>query len=46
MTAELGRFPLVLDPYIKGIKFEMELIDSGSSIDILFRNSLAPQKLT
>ena len=43
---ELGHFPLVLDPCIKGVQFERVLIDGGSSIDILFRNSLAPLKLT
>ena len=43
---KLGRFPLILDPCINNIRFECVLIDSGSSIDILFRNSLAALKLT
>jgi hypothetical protein len=40
-----GRFPLVLDPYINSVHFERVLIDGGSSIDILFRNSLPALKL-
>jgi hypothetical protein len=41
-----GRFPLILDPYINSIRFERVLIDGGSSIDILFRNSLPALKLS
>ena len=43
---ELGHFPLILDPCINSVRFERVLIDSGSSIDILFRNSLPALKLT
>jgi hypothetical protein len=43
---EPGRFPLILDPYINNIRFERVLIDGGSSIDILFRNSLPALKLS
>ncbi|XP_066357989.1 uncharacterized protein [Miscanthus floridulus] len=43
---ELGHFPLVLDPCINSVWFNRVLIDSGSSIDILFRNSLSALKLT
>jgi hypothetical protein len=43
---EPGRFPLVLDPYINSIRFERVLIDGGSSIDILFRNSMPALKLS
>jgi hypothetical protein len=35
-----GRFPLVLDPVIRNVRFEMVLIDGGSALDILFRNTL------
>jgi hypothetical protein len=42
---EPGRFPLVLDPYINSVWFERVLIDGGSSIDILFCNSLPALKL-
>jgi cellulose biosynthesis protein BcsQ len=35
-----GRFTLVLSPCINKVQFDMVLIDSGSSIDILFKNSL------
>jgi hypothetical protein len=37
---ELGCFPLVLDPVIRNIWFEEVLINGGSALDILFRNSL------
>jgi hypothetical protein len=37
---ELGHFPVVLDPVIKNVRFEKVLIDGGSTLDILFRNSL------
>jgi hypothetical protein len=40
-----GRFPLVLDPCINSVRFERALIDEGSSIDILFHNSLSALKL-
>jgi hypothetical protein len=43
---EPGRFPLILDPCINSIRFERVLIDGGSSIDILFCNSLPALKLT
>ena len=43
---ELGRFPLVLDPCINKVQFDRVLIDGGSSIDILFRNSLPALKIT
>jgi hypothetical protein len=38
---ELGRFALVLSPYINKVQFDRVLIDGGSSIDILFKNSLS-----
>jgi hypothetical protein len=41
-----GRFPLILDPYINSVRFERVLIDGGSSIDILFCNSLPALKLS
>jgi len=44
--SEPGHFPLILDPYINNIRFERVLVDGGSSIDILFRNSLPPLKIT
>ena len=43
---ELGRFPLVLDPCINKVQLDRVLIDSGSSIDILFKNSLLALKIT
>jgi len=43
---ELGRFPLILDLCINSVRFELVLVDGGSSIDILFRNSLPALKLT
>jgi len=43
---EPGRFPLILDPCINSVRFERVLVDGGSSIDILFRNSLPALKLT
>jgi hypothetical protein len=43
---EPGRFPLVLDPCINSVWFEMVLVDGGSSIDILFHSSLPTLKLT
>ena len=43
---EPGRFPLVLDPYINRVQFDRVLIDGGSSIDILFKNSLLALKIT
>jgi hypothetical protein len=43
---ELGHFSLVLDPCINNIRFERVLVDGGSSIDILFHNSLPALKLT
>jgi len=42
---EPGRFPLILDPCINSVRFERMLVDGGSSIDILFRNSLPTLKL-
>ena len=35
-----GRFPLVLDPVIRNVRFKKVLIDGGSALDILFRNAL------
>ena len=35
-----------MDPYINSVRFERVLVDGGSSIDILFRNSLPALKLT
>jgi len=43
---EPGRFPLILDPCINNVRFERVLVDGGSSIDILFRNSLPALRLT
>ena len=43
---EPGRFPLVLNPCINKVQFDRVLIDGGSSIDILFKNSLAALKIT
>ena len=40
-----GRFPLVLDPCINKVQFDRVLIDGGSSIDILFKNSLPALKI-
>jgi hypothetical protein len=37
---ELGRFPLVLDPIIRNVRFEKVLIDDSGALDILFRNAL------
>jgi hypothetical protein len=37
---ELGRFPLILDPVIRNVRFKKVLIDGGSALDILFRNAL------
>jgi hypothetical protein len=42
---ELGHFPLVLDPCIIKVQFDRVLIDGGSSIDILFNNSLPAVKI-
>jgi hypothetical protein len=36
-----GRFALVLSPCINKVQFDRVLIDGGSSIDILFKNSLS-----
>jgi len=43
---EPGRFSLILDPCINSIRFERVLVERGSSIDILFRNSLPALKIT
>ena len=43
---EPGRFPPILDPYMNSVKFERVLVDGGSSIDILFCNSLPALKIT
>jgi len=43
---EPGHFPLILDPCINSVRFERVLVDGGSSIDTLFRNSLPALKLT
>jgi hypothetical protein len=43
---KLGRFPLVLDPCINSVRFKRVLVNGGSSIDILFHNSLPALKLT
>jgi hypothetical protein len=43
---EPRRFPLVLDPCINKVQFDRVLIDGGSSIDILFKNSLPGLKIT
>jgi hypothetical protein len=37
---EPGRFPLVLDPIIRNVRFKKVLIDGGSTLNILFRNTL------
>ena len=34
------RFPLVLDPIIKDVRFQKVLIDGGSALNILFAGSL------
>jgi hypothetical protein len=39
-------FPHILDPCINNIWFERVLVDGGSSINILFHNSLPALKLT
>jgi hypothetical protein len=36
-----GHFPLVLDPTIKGVRFQKVLIEEGSALNILFARSLA-----
>ena len=41
-----GGFPLIMDPCINSVRVERMLVDGGSSIDILFRNSLPTLKLT
>jgi len=41
-----GRFPLILDPCINSVRFERVVVDGGTSIDILFHNSLPALKLT
>ena len=38
--------PTILDPCINSVRFERVLVDRGSSIDNLFRNSLPALKLT
>jgi len=43
---EPGRFPLIMDPCINSVRFKRVLVDGGSSIDILFCNSLPALKLT
>ena len=43
---EPGHFPLILDPCINSVRLECVLVGGGSSIDILFRNSLPALKLT
>jgi hypothetical protein len=43
---EPGRFPFVLDPCVNSVWFKKVLIDGGSSIDILFCNSLPTLKLS
>jgi hypothetical protein len=43
---EPSRFLLVLDPCINSVRFERVFIDGGSSIDILFRNSMPALKLS
>ena len=43
---EPGRFPFILNPCINSVRFERVLMDSGSSIDILFHNILPTLKLT
>jgi hypothetical protein len=37
---EPGRFPLVLHPIIRNVRFKKVLIDGGSALNILFHNSL------
>jgi hypothetical protein len=37
---EPGHFALVLSPYVNKVQFDRVLIDGGSSIDIMFKNSL------
>jgi len=41
-----GCFLLILDPCINSVRFERVLVDEGSSIDILFHNSLPALMLT
>ena len=36
----LGRFPLILDPIIKDVRFQKVLIDGGSTLNILVTGSL------
>jgi hypothetical protein len=38
---KLGHFALVLSPCINKVQFDRVLIDSDSSIDILFKNNLS-----
>ena len=43
---EPGRFPLVLNPWFNKVQFDRVPINGGSSIDILFKNSLPALKIT
>ena len=42
----LGRFPLVLDPTIRNVRFKKVLIDGGSDLNILFAEALTELGLT
>ena len=42
----LGRFPLVLDPTIRDVRFKKVLIDGGSALNILFAGALTELGLT
>jgi hypothetical protein len=37
---QLGRFPLILDPVIRNVRFKKVLIDGGNTLNILFHNTL------
>ena len=41
-----GRFPLVLDPIIRNVRFKKVLIDGGSALNVLFAGALTELGLT
>ena len=41
-----GRFPLVLNPTIRNVRFKKVLIDGGSALNILFAGALTELGLT
>ncbi|MBI0385368.1 retroviral-like aspartic protease, partial [Streptomyces albiflaviniger] len=43
---ELGKYALVVDPIIDGYKFSKVLMDGGSSINILYLETLDKMKIT